>query len=530
MREPLRWKGILLGLILLTVLQSTAGALASMGGKLVKEEVFVYHFIVQHWGNSFSGLQHCPNLPHLKCTWTYADHLSRLRKAYKADMRAVRARRKAQGGNTGGTTTSGSKKEDDEWNWSIHTDPDHPYKEVKSSESGPTSDEVINGTYTMSLYNIHSLWERKKEHHPAICELRTNVTMVESEESKVRYGHLFGPSFKNFDGYSTTSPMSHLQRVYSEVFLNETEMLPNKPFAKLVKGASYVASDCHKRDSANANRDNVALSIRESPFRVDGLGRCLKSPVGPEGLELPKTRDTRYNLVLKREVISNYMFNLAFENSLEPGYVTEKPFDALLSGTVPIYLGDAKHLKRLLPHPRAAIFLDDFGGDAKKLVEYLNMLAQNETAYEEHRVWRKDGAHTLEDFLRRNQHLDFLHNSWACRVCQWAFEAGQVHHKRRRNCARERNDDEDGATAATSGDNGDGFEKVDASYYNGRAIRASGREVYWVQDGQMRLIPSLDTFFALNLSLADVIQVSDREFRQIPKGANLEYMTLPADK
>jgi hypothetical protein len=26
------------------------------------------------------------------------------------------------------------------------------------------------------------------------------------------------------------------------------------------------------------------------------------------------------------------MFNFAFENSLEPGYVTEKPFDALIAG------------------------------------------------------------------------------------------------------------------------------------------------------------------------------------------------------
>lgn len=519
--DSFRWLKDLLtiGLLLFSLLLAIPSTFAAIEGKKVKDEVFVYHFIVNHWGNSFSGVQDCPNMPHLKCKWTYADHLKKLRKEYKADMRAVRARRRAEAP----PPTVVPKKDDDEWNWSIHTDPDHPYKEVKpSGDSEFGEDEVINGTYTISVYNIHSLWERKKEHHPAICELRTNVTMVESEESKVRYGHLFGPSFKNFDGYSTTSPMSHLQRVYSEVFLNETEMLPNKPFAKLVKGASYVASDCHKRDSANANRDNVALSIRESPFRVDGLGRCLRTPVGPEGLELPKTRDTRYNLILKREVISNYMFNLAFENSLEPGYVTEKPFDAMLSGTVPIYLGDAKHLKRMLPHPMAAIFLDDFGGDAQKLVEYLNMLAQNETAYEEHRAWRKDGVHTLKGFLRRKQHLPFIHNSWACRVCQWALDASHTHHKRRRNCARERNDDQ--------GDSVDSFEKVDPSYYNGRAVRANGREVYWVQNGQLQLIPSLDTFFALNLSLTDVIQIGDREFRQIPKGAALPYMNAPEGK
>ena len=38
------------------------------------------------------------------------------------------------------------------------------------------------------------------------------------------------------------------------------------------------------------------------------------------------------NLALKRAAIARFMFNMAFENSIEDGYVTEKPFDALLAG------------------------------------------------------------------------------------------------------------------------------------------------------------------------------------------------------
>lgn len=60
----------------------------------------------------------------------------------------------------------------------------------------------------------------------------------------------------------------------------------------------------------------------------------MHSGTGPEGISLPKTRDTRYNLHLKREVIGKFLFNMAFENSQEPGYVTEKPFDALMSGVL----------------------------------------------------------------------------------------------------------------------------------------------------------------------------------------------------
>ena len=40
------------------------------------------------------------------------------------------------------------------------------------------------------------------------------------------------------------------------------------------------------------------------------------------------------NLALKRAAIARFMFNMAFENSVEAGYVTEKPFDALLAGWV----------------------------------------------------------------------------------------------------------------------------------------------------------------------------------------------------
>ena len=70
--------------------------------------------------------------------------------------------------------------------------------------------------------------------------------------------------------------------------------------------------------------------------------------IGPEGVQLSLSPDTRYNLYVKRETIGRFMFNMAFENSLEPGYVTEKPFDAMIAGTVPVYLGDSLHLKSLL--------------------------------------------------------------------------------------------------------------------------------------------------------------------------------------
>lgn len=213
----------------------------------------------------------------------------------------------------------------------------------------------------------------------------------------------------------------------------------------MLTGASYVASDCHRRDSANANRDNVVYQLREAGIRIDGLGRCMKSHI-PEGYWLPHTADSHYNLVTKREVISKYMFYMAFENSLEPGYVTEKPFDALIGGnqldcyessiiasclcigTVPVYLGDHNHLKSMLPHPDAAIFVEDFNNNYTALAEYLTYLISNETAYEEHRNWRYNFNH-----VRHRQDKALLRHSWTCRICRWSVETSLTHHHHKTN-------------------------------------------------------------------------------------------------
>lgn len=41
----------------------------------------------------------------------------------------------------------------------------------------------------------------------------------------------------------------------------------------------------------------------------------------------------------KIDIIKGYNFNICYENSIGPGYVTEKLFEALLASTVPIYWG-----------------------------------------------------------------------------------------------------------------------------------------------------------------------------------------------
>ena len=81
-----------------------------------------------------------------------------------------------------------------------------------------------------------------------------------------------------------------------------------------------------------------------------------------------------------------------------------------------MYWGDSTHLRALIPHPKSVIFVSDFEGDQVKLANYLKYLSLNETAYEEHRNWRKHFNST-----RNTEGNDLLRNSWYCNTCAWAI-------------------------------------------------------------------------------------------------------------
>jgi hypothetical protein len=221
-----------------------------------------------------------------------------------------------------------------------------------------------NGT-TVALYNTHSLVEKFRVYHPVNCDWQTDLTMATSEEVHVRFDHQFKRMFQNFDGNSTAHPNSTIQRIPNQATMRDgilgqslmNEAMADRSnatiedkssmrynFSSQIKAASYVASECHKRDGANAKRDEIVAQLRQAGLRVDGLGRCMKSPPSDGIILTHNPNNSTLNAINKQKVIGKFLFNLAFENSLESGYVTEKPFDALMAGTVPVYLGNYMHV------------------------------------------------------------------------------------------------------------------------------------------------------------------------------------------
>lgn len=89
----------------------------------------------------------------------------------------------------------------------------------------------------------------------------------------------------------------------------------------------------------------------------------------------------------KMRTLANYRFNFAFENAIAPDYVTEKFYEPLLAGSVPVYLG-APNIAEFAPVVDCYINAADFSGP-KELADYLLRLSHDEAAYARYLNWRE---------------------------------------------------------------------------------------------------------------------------------------------
>lgn len=108
----------------------------------------------------------------------------------------------------------------------------------------------------------------------------------------------------------------------------------------------------------------------------------------------------------KRDTMQGYKFALAYENSSFPGYVTEKLFDAMFAGCIPIYAG-AQDIARFVP-PETFLEARRFRSyDA--LRDYMATMTASEYAY------RHDA---IEQFVRGQRIYPFSAEAFARQVLE----------------------------------------------------------------------------------------------------------------
>ncbi len=122
--------------------------------------------------------------------------------------------------------------------------------------------------------------------------------------------------------------------------------------------ASFVASN------PNAPKRNAFYDALNAIEPVTG-GGSVKNTLG-------------YNVKNKSEFLSQYKFNLCFENSQGYGYVTEKIIDAYFSHTIPIYWGSPSVAKDF--NPKSFVNVCDFK-DFDEAIDYVRYLHTHKNAY-----------------------------------------------------------------------------------------------------------------------------------------------------
>lgn len=90
----------------------------------------------------------------------------------------------------------------------------------------------------------------------------------------------------------------------------------------------------------------------------------------------------------KMALFGHYKFVIAFENSCAEDYVTEKFFDPLLVGAVPIYLG-APNIDELAPGDNCYVDVRKYK-TAGELAVHLKACCENPTLYAQYHQWRKE--------------------------------------------------------------------------------------------------------------------------------------------
>jgi hypothetical protein len=150
--------------------------------------------------------------------------------------------------------------------------------------------------------------------------------------------------------------------------------LAQPPFPKTAQAAAvHLQSAMIDRCGRNAYVAELMTHMA-----VDSYGRFRPNRPMPAPDRGPPT---------KLELIRGDRFCLAFENTIEPDYVTEKFYQPLLAGTVPVYRG-APNIDEFAPGDHCYIDATRFDSP-RELAQYLSELACNEAAYSRYLEWRK---------------------------------------------------------------------------------------------------------------------------------------------
>lgn len=167
-------------------------------------------------------------------------------------------------------------------------------------------------------------------------------------------------------------------------------MAPVKPKTESALAAAFI-SNCGARNF----RLQALEALEKLNIKIDSYGGCHRN------------RDGNVNKV---EALKHYKFSLAFENSNEEDYVTEKFFQSLVAGTVPVVVG-APNIQEFAPAIGSVLHIKEIE-DVESVARSMRHLAENPEAYNQSLRWKYKGP---SDSFKALVDMAAVHSS--CRLC-----------------------------------------------------------------------------------------------------------------
>lgn len=193
------------------------------------------------------------------------------------------------------------------------------------------------------------------------------------------------------------------------------------PVSHKINGVAAFISHCDEH--TRTRRLDLLVALNNSGIPVYSFGGCRRThrveDLFPE-CTLQSRRSPMWDFV-KMCVLRRFRFTAAFENDARAGYITEKLFQPLAAGSVPLYAG-APDVRRVLPRDNAAIILDSFDDEGiRRMVQHTLELAHDDHKYEAALEWKLAQPDNL-----RQTFLDTVSQSWgslACILCDQVARA-----------------------------------------------------------------------------------------------------------
>ena len=191
-----------------------------------------------------------------------------------------------------------------------------------------------------------------------------------SYESEVNYPWMFSDELKDiFDLWMTYHLDSDIVLPYYDYTFKEKLFTP--PCEKTKDVCMFISSPVNK-----SHRLEYLSELMEY-LPIDSYGTWRRNCVLDE--------DKGY--LTKLDIIKQYKFTIAFENAISQDYVTEKFFEPLTVGSVPIYLG-APNIETFSPGEHAFIDVRDYASP-KDLADDIMRYCRDISRYNSLLEWKR---------------------------------------------------------------------------------------------------------------------------------------------